>query len=175
MVGGNKRVLVPRSKLTEKDLTKTLGFVPVTVAVPEAGQTQIRSFRHPTMNHHVHQHGDHWNIHEDKHPSTSMLMYRLRQQKRKAKERARTGVSGVHRAAQHGVKKAPTYRDVAKATVSGMPHLIGEGVPGMYYYLKGRVTRAPGMLQKVAPRLDKKFVRRVKRMRPSSTYQESEG
>jgi hypothetical protein len=70
---GHKRLAIPKNKLSEKDLG-TLGFKPVVIAIPEAGQDRFQSFRHPSNNYHLHSHGDRWTMHEDRHPAATMLM-----------------------------------------------------------------------------------------------------
>lgn len=179
VVGQNKRLLIPKRVLSEQDIHKTLGFVPVNIAVPEAGQTKLRSFRHPDHNYHVHEHGDQWSIHEDEHPSTTMLMHRIKRERNQARELAKKGIVSVKRHAHQAAggvkrKKAPGYGEVAKAAIQGMPHLIGEGVPGMAYYVKGRVTRGAGMVDKVAPKLPKEYTRRLARLRTSATFPKKE-
>jgi hypothetical protein len=71
----HRRITVPKEKLTEEDL-HTLGFEPVLIAVPEAGQDRFESFRHPDNNFHIHSHPDRWSIHRDRHPSATMLARR---------------------------------------------------------------------------------------------------
>jgi len=68
----HKRILVPKDKLTEQDIN-ALGFTPVTIAIPEAGQDRFQSFRHPDNTFHIHSHPEGWTIHEDAHPAATML------------------------------------------------------------------------------------------------------
>lgn len=72
----HKRVLIPKSKLNEDDL-KSLGFESVLAAIPEAGQDQFRSYRHPDNLFHIHSHNDNWTMHEDRHPSSTMLSRKI--------------------------------------------------------------------------------------------------
>lgn len=72
----HKRVLIPKSKLNEDDL-KGLGFESVLAAIPEAGQDQFRSYRHPDNLFHIHSHNDNWTMHEDRHPSSTMLSRKI--------------------------------------------------------------------------------------------------
>lgn len=72
---GHRRITIPKSKITEQDLS-TLGFEPVKIAIPEAGQDRLESFRHPDNNYHLHSHNDRWTIHQDSHPAMTMLMKR---------------------------------------------------------------------------------------------------
>lgn len=72
----HKRVLIPKAKLNENDL-KSLGFESVLAAIPEAGQDQFRSYRHPDNLFHIHSHNDNWTMHEDRHPSSTMLARKI--------------------------------------------------------------------------------------------------
>lgn len=103
----HRRVLIPKSKLTERDIN-ALGFTPVTIAIPEAGQDRFQSFRHPDNNFHIHSHPDGWTMHEDSHAAATMM-----------------------------AKKAPDVKSKAKAMIDGLPHVNEEGIPGLYYYMKG--------------------------------------
>lgn len=69
---GHRRVVIPKSKITENDIG-SLGFEPVVAAIPEAGQDRFQSWRHPDNNYHIHSHGDRWTIHQDRHPAMTML------------------------------------------------------------------------------------------------------
>lgn len=68
----HKRVVIPKSKLDAHDLT-TLGFERVLAAIPEAGQDEFHSYRHPNNLFHLHSHPGRWTMHEDEHPSATML------------------------------------------------------------------------------------------------------
>lgn len=103
----HKRLLIPKDKFTEHDIN-SMGFVPVSIAIPEAGQDRFQSFRHPDMNYHIHSHDDGWTMHEDQHAASTML-----------------------------ARKAEGAVNKTKAMVSGLPHVNEEGIPGMYYYLRG--------------------------------------
>jgi hypothetical protein len=104
-----KRIAIPKTKLTESEI-KTLGFVPVSIAIPEPGQDRFESFRHPNNRYHIHSHGDHWSMHEDRHHSSTMLK-----------------------------TKAKGFLDTQAARIKGLPHLVTEGLPGIYYYLKKKI------------------------------------
>lgn len=70
---GHDRLVIPKSLLgTDKDLERVLGFVPVTIAIPEAGQDKFTSYRHPNMNYHIHSHDKYWTIHEDEEAALTM-------------------------------------------------------------------------------------------------------
>jgi len=162
-----KRIAVPKAALSLKDI-KNLGFVPVVVAVPEVGQKRLQSFRHPITNHHVHDHGDTWVIHEDKHPSTTMLY--------KKKELERESKLKDYRApyVRHVKKKDVRVGSALNATVKGMPHLIGEGVPGLYNWSKASVLKLPTMKERVLAQTPKNIQRRFKRWKPSPTAEPTE-
>lgn len=101
---GHKRIVIPKDKLTESDVG-ALGFIPVKIAIPEAGQDRFESFRHPNNNYHIHSHGKNWTMHEDDHASSTMLMHNA------------NGVLGK-----------------VVAFTKGLPHVATEGIPGIYYY-----------------------------------------
>ena len=110
------RISFPKNKMTESDL-KLLGFEPVVIAVPEKGQKKFRSFRHPGSNHHIHDHGGEWVMHEDAHASTTMLWRKASLQKK-----------GITVQAPHKLKKPKksTEKPMSKikATFKGMKHLV---------------------------------------------------
>jgi hypothetical protein len=135
----HRRILVPKDKLTEHDI-KHLGFVPVTIAIPEAGQDRFQSFRHPDNNFHIHSHPEGWTMHEDAHSAATML-----------------------------VRKAQGVSQKAKAFASGLPHVNEEGLPGLYYYAKGVLGGHKSTAQRVAGELPKQVRLRINRLRPSPT------
>ena len=140
----HKRILIPKDKLTEQDILG-LGFEPVTIAIPEAGQNQFSSYRHPENTFHIHSHPEGWTMHEDRHPASTMI-----------------------------AKHEPTVLGKAKALVQGMPHLVTEGIPGLGYYLKGQiggtVSTAKNILQDIDPKIQKKF----EHLRHSPTWEPEE-
>lgn len=72
----HKRIPIPKTKITEPDL-KRLGFERVLLAIPEAGQDQFHSYRHPDNLFHLHSHPGVWTMHEDEHPSSTMLARKI--------------------------------------------------------------------------------------------------
>lgn len=164
---GHKRLVVPKSTLTEQDIG-SLGFVPVTVAIPEAGQTKLRSFRHPNNNYHIHEHGENWTMHRDEHPASTMLIKKLFMEKKAPQG----GVGGAATAAVHSTRlgrAVSTLGTAAKATgefVRGIPHVVTEGVPGAYYYAKGQLTGTPAMAERVMGELPREYLNRVNRWVP---------
>lgn len=99
----HKRIFIPKANISEDDL-HSLGFESVLAAIPEAGQDRFRSFRHPDNLFHIHSHNDHWTMHEDDHPSSTMLARKI--------------------------GRIP-------AAIQGIPHIVTEGLPGLYAYAKG--------------------------------------
>jgi len=165
---GHKRILFPKSLLDEKDLTQQLGFVPVKVAIPEAGQTRFESFRNPDNLFHIHEHGDAWVMHEDEHPASTMLIKKwMLDRARKAVDIAKAGVGEAASGAISAAKDPSSsfLRPVADF-VRGLPHVVAEGVPGAFYYLKGRVTDAPTMRERVEGALPAAYKRRVSQWKP---------
>ena len=116
----HRRIVIPKDKLTEKDIKEGLGFTPVSIAIPEAGQDRFESFRHHEHNYHIHSHPEGWTMHEDKHPAATML-----------------------------AKNVDDPVGKMKAMIAGVPHVIHEGVPGLYYYIKGRLARQGSTARRV--------------------------
>lgn len=159
------RILVPKDKLTEQDISD-LGFQPVVIAVPEVGQTAVRSFRHPLTNHHIHEHSGSWVMHDDVLPSTTMLM------KRRA-----MALSGELEKVPHPegkVKKKvvvkPGAVHGAMTQLQGLPHLLAEGVPGMANYVSSTARGLPSMEERVLGTLDRSVLRNIRRWKPSNSY-----
>jgi hypothetical protein len=169
-----KRVIVNKKHLTKEDINK-LHFKAVTVAVPEAGQSAVRTFRHPVTNHHIHEHGDSWVIHNDTKPSTTMLWEKdkLRRQGKLEGIKAPHWVPGQKSKKKKSDSAPPGRFDLAKSTIQGMPHLIGEGVPGMYHYLRGRVTGSSGMRDRVTQGLNPKTLKRMGKWKASHTFRDA--
>ena len=140
----HKRLAIPKDKLTEEDL-KTLNFLPSYIAVPESGQDRFESFRHPSLNHHIHSHPGYWTIHEDRHPSSQMLAF-----------------------------IAEDMIDKAKAYVEGLPHLVTEGVPGMFAYAKGAVKKDYSTAKNIIEELPGNVKRKIDRWIPSKTFTTAE-
>jgi predicted Ser/Thr protein kinase len=113
---GHRRIWIPKRALSEQDITEDLGFIPVSIAVPEAGQESATSFRHTDYLYHLHRFQEGWTLHRDEHESSTMVAERIRKQKGEVSIGEHVG-----------------------AFLSGLPHIIGEGVPGMYHYLRGAI------------------------------------
>lgn len=136
----HRRLLIPKDKLTEDDV-HSLGFVPVTIAIPEAGQDRFRSFRHPDSQFHIHSHPEGWTMHEDAHPASTMLARKVK------------GIAAK-----------------SKALVSGLPHVSEEGLPGLGYYIKGKLSGHASTARRVAGELPAHVKRRIASWSPSPTY-----
>jgi len=116
---GHQRIVIPKSILTEKDILQ-LGFKPVKIAIPESGQDQSDSFRHPDNLFHIHSHPEGWTLHEDAHPAATML-----------------------------ATKVTSPLDKIKTYFQGIPHVMTEGVPGLFYYAKDQASQATPLAKKV--------------------------
>jgi hypothetical protein len=132
---GHKRIIIPKSILSKESLTKSLGFVPVVAAVPEAGQTTITSYRSPYHLYHIHGHGEYWTMHKDRDAAFTMML------------KASKGPKSVAQTLWRGIK--------------GLPHLLTEGAPGLYYYFKGRFTGPLPMVERLKQELSPKYLRRI--------------
>lgn len=128
---GHKRIAIPKTNLSEGEI-KRLGFQSVLAGIPETGQDRFRSLRRVDSNHHLHSHPDYWTLHEDEHPSMTMAL-----------------------------QKAEGPLAATKAVVSGTSHVVGEGMPGAYYYLKGQLLGGDGMVDRLG-RLARIRKKRVK-------------
>jgi hypothetical protein len=108
---------LPRSMISNRFITedelKQLGFVNSMIAVPERGQSQIASLRHPKSNLHLHKHDKNWVYHIDDWPSMSM-------------QRMKSELTGNPVNYGHGIQ-----------------HAVLEGVPGYYNYALGNILGGP--------------------------------
>ena len=113
------RTHVPRDALSPAALRR-MGFRPSVVAVPEAGQNSIVTWRHPKNNLHFHRHPNHWIYHEDSWPSFQMLIE-----------------------AERLKGNDPSIFSIAKRQpgmfIDSINHALVEGLPGYNNYLAGRV------------------------------------
>lgn len=138
----HKRIVIPKDVLSERDIHQ-LGFVPVKLAIPEAGQDRLESFRHPTNLYHIHSHPEGWTMHADEHPAATMLA----------------------RAAHTPAKKV-------KAFAGGVPHAKDEGLPGLYYYLRGRLKGHKSTAQQVLSELPTEILQAVQSMPKAFGFQD---
>lgn len=128
---GHDRIFFDKSLLSEEELTERLGFIPVSIAIPEAGQSSWTSFRHEENNFHIHEHEEKWVIHEDAHAASTMLA--------KKKSREEGFLAGV------------------VESFKGLPHIVEEGIPGAYYYLKGKLFQSEDMLERLEADVSEKY------------------
>ncbi len=149
---GHKRILIPKEALTQQQLEEVMGFVPVAIAIPEAGQENFTSFRHPEMLYHIHDHGESWSMHEDRHAASTMLikkwmMERTGQIKQTLSNAKTSADSSVFEPFQH--------------FAAGIPHILEEGIPGAYYYLKGQVLGGETMLDRLKQDLSPEYKKKM--------------
>jgi hypothetical protein len=140
----HKRLIIPKDKLTDEDL-KRLNFIPSYIAVPESGQDRFESYRHPESNYHIHSHPGYWTIHEDRHPSSQMLAF----------------------IAEDIVGKAKAYAE-------GLPHLVTEGIPGMFSYAKGAIKKDSSTARNIIEELPGNVKRQIEKWVPSKTLVKEE-
>lgn len=159
---GHKRILIPKRVLNEQDLTDNLGFKKVLIGIPEAGQKRFSSFRHLDHNYHIHDHDTHWSMHNDDHASITMKLEKLKKMREEAKRNPQnsTGEGGTK-------EKIPSN---LSAYMEGSTHLLGEGLPGAYYYLKGRFARSPGMKNRLQQSLGDDYYSRISKMKTSPSH-----
>ena len=106
----HKRIVVPHDYLNQQDLSD-LGFMRSRVAVPERGQTEFTTWRHPNNLYHFHTHPTALTVHEDFYPSMDMLRYG---------------------------KKSPLKR-LTQDLPRGLSHVLTEGVPGYMQYIGNHI------------------------------------
>lgn len=127
-----KRMHFSKGTLNEAQLHR-LGFVPVRIAIPEGGQARTTSYRHPVTNHHIHDHGDRWIMHEDAH--AAFPMENARERIRRSKGRRASAPTG-------DVVDLGDSVNIARRVAGGAAHLFTEGLLGGLNAIKGRLTGA---------------------------------
>lgn len=140
---GHKRILIPRGLLSQQDIEEDLGFTPVTIAIPESGQTTKTSWRHTKNLYHIHQHEKFWTMHKDRHAAATMTA------KAEAMQ-SESGEIGAFRFAGH--------------MFAGLPHVVTEGIPGAYYYLKGKIMGGPTLSQRIVKETSPGYVSLIERL-----------
>jgi superfamily II DNA or RNA helicase len=156
---GHKRILIPKRIMKEDDLIGQLGFVPVKVAIPETGQTRFESFRHPDNLFHLHEHGDAWIMHKDDHPASTMLMKKWQMARdaiKKAPGKSQEEINKALKATGGSLKPVGDF-------IRGLPHVVTEGIPGAYYYLKGKVVQGQPMRERLEQVTPPSYKRQIKR------------
>jgi len=130
----HKRIVIPKTKLTKKQIGQ-LGFKKSYVAIPESGQDQWVSYRHPSNKIHIHSHNNEWTIHKDRHASSQMM----------------------------AVKRRSLFGK-ALAYPQGAAHSISEGIPGLITYAKSKISdRNKSLAKNVFYEQPKKIIKRTKR------------
>lgn len=142
---GHKRLLIPKTALNREQIEDVLNFTPVSIAIPEAGQKQFSSYRHTSNLYHLHEHDDAWSLHKDEHAALTMSL-------KSQKHQEKSGLSKVYSTASNVIK--------------GFTHTIGEGIPGAFYYLKGRLTFSDEMDTRLYNELPSRYLAQAARMKP---------
>lgn len=110
---------------------KRLGFFESYMAVPERGQSSLKTYRTINGNEHLHRHDKSWYMHIDEYPSLQTVLRRLKQSEAKAI------VSGKDYSESEALKK------ILKAYVEGSRHALFEGIPGYMNYIQGHLGNTP--------------------------------
>lgn len=157
--GQMPRIPIPKKFLSPKDLYRA-GFVDSYVAVPELGQTSWRTFRHPLHNLHLHEHGDLLNMHVDSLPSMAMTSVKnslSRKDLRRLIDLAPSGVP-LNRLPRHG--RTRSFKNKISDTLSGLGHVVTEGVPGFINYGVKSLNpfREMGMAEEILSKIPKNYL-----------------
>lgn len=142
-----------RSEINLSDLSEdsllNAGYVPSYIAVPERGQTQLKTYRHPFNGTHFHLHGDKWRFHEDKWNSAQMLMkrYDIEHPTASDAERLKYFTSVVlPDSAGHIINEGfPNYVLYAKDSILGNDAVVGDNKPSAMRAAKGIGATALGL------------------------------
>lgn len=143
---GHKRIIFPTELISPRQLEEQLGFTLVNIGIPEAGQTRFQTWRHVENLFHIHQHGKNLVMHEDVHPASTMKV--LKEERKAA-----------------AVGKTLTTQKKATLLAGGTPHVMLEGVPGLYYYLRGQFSGAQGMAERVAAEMPEEYISLLEELR----------
>ena len=118
---GVHRVGIPGPDINPGAL-KHLSYNPSYVAVPEAGQAQLKTYRQPE-GFHLHRHTDNWFLHHDRNPPL------------------RWGGKW---------QNAQSRTEQLHALAGGVTHGVQEGIPGYALWLKNQIHRDPTFEQRHA-------------------------
>jgi hypothetical protein len=123
--------VLPRSKIdadsiTDEDL-ESVGFKKSLIAVPEIGQSQLVTYRHPFNGLHFHRHPTNWLFHEDKYPALSMVMEKFNQ-------------TNPDASIWDKIKFFTT-----KALPDSADHIIDEGTPGWTNWIASTLRGSGGL------------------------------
>jgi hypothetical protein len=151
------RIPIPKANLSLEDLRR-LGFVDSRIAVPELGQAQFLSYRHPLHNLHIHDHGDLFNMHLDILPSMAMQAARRKLTQGQIEKLLETIPTGVI------VESGTNLKNRAAAEIAdrlrGAGHAILEGIPE--YALYGAMRLNPNskpLIEETLANLDKNYLK----------------
>lgn len=108
------RIRIASDKLSPGAL-EDLGFNKSLIAVPERGQKQWTTYRHPDR-YHIHKHDDAWYMHQDKYLPMQNVLKKI---------------------------KNKELRVQLDLIFSGIAHGVYEGIPGYIDYLKGLMSKSP--------------------------------
>ena len=131
---GHKRLEIPKELLGREEIEGALGFEAVTVAIPEAGQTSFASYRSQDSLHHLHEHGQSWTFHTDRHASATMELKKFQREQ----------------------KDAGLFEEL-DVLASGIPHIFEEGLPGAFYYVQGILTGGDDMLERIRDEVSPRY------------------
>jgi len=128
---GVHRVGIPGPDINPGAL-RHLSYKPSYIAVPEAGQSQLKTYRQPG-GFHLHRHTDNWFLHHDRNPPL------------------RWGGKW---------QNAQSRTEQLHAIAGGITHGVQEGIPGYALWLKNQIKRNPTFSQSVSmgDRAMKKFL-----------------
>ena len=123
--GAISRSSIQLDQLSDGDLLNA-GFKKSYIAVPETGQSQLVTYRHPRSNLHFHKHPKNWLFHEDKYPALSMVMEKFKQYYPNASL----------------AQKADFF--LSRALPESASHIIHEGLPGWTNWISNTLEGAKG-------------------------------
>ena len=127
-VGTLSRSSVGYDQLTKKDL-EGAGFLPSLIAVPEKGQSQLTTYRHPLNGLHFHRHDDNWLFHDDTYASMQMLIKK-------------------YQIEHPGASRKDVLKFALKDAIpKSMGHIVHEGSPGYVNYIYGSILGKPGFIE----------------------------
>ena len=127
-VGTLSRSSVGYDQLTKKDL-EGAGFLPSLIAVPEKGQSQLTTYRHPLNGLHFHRHDDNWLYHDDTYASMQMLIKK-------------------YQIEHPGASRKDVLKFALKDAIpKSMGHIVHEGSPGYVNYIYGSILGKPGFIE----------------------------
>lgn len=151
------RIPIPKANLSLEDLRR-LGFEDSLIAVPELGQAQFLTYRHPLHNLHIHDHGDLFNMHLDSLPSMAMQASRRKLTNAQVKKLLETVPAGVSVETGSNLKSRAA-RGVAEG-LRGAGHAILEGVPYYIFYGARRLNPNPKpLIEETLANLDKNYLK----------------